>query len=201
MRDSTEPKPTTKTSIRSMPEWLVKQLECGNRFHRLVATFYAHESSGFKSEKVLFKDSGKRGRVDLVIQKDGDIDYIVIIETKWTDWDRLARRGTVDRNLVRHINQVWSYLDGWIRFERNGTSAEVQLQDVERTTALVYPWRPRTAGLSSRIEDALGEWGISVVWFDEAPPENSPAYTSWEALKRGEFGDTGVLKRPSKADP
>ena len=63
---------------------------------------------------------------------------------------------------------------------------------------LVYPWRPGTPGLTEEIEETFGEYAISVVWFDEAPPENTSAGDAWKAVHAGQFGDISVLDRPGQ---
>ena len=211
---------------RRPPAWLLERLNKGNQFHQLVAKFYQHTGEGVVAEKAVTKarvastNEGPKGRADIILWvlysgAESDDQYeaegklgsprpisgVVVIETKWTDWDVLHERGTVAPNLARHRRQVWRYREGWWiprKDEKDGPKVKVDLDEVDRQAAMVYPWKPETPGLADDIEIGMGMEGISVVWFDEPPPEDSPAYASWEALRRGEFGGTAVLRRPSR---
>lgn len=79
------------------------------------------------------------------------------------------------------------YLGGTPRASarRCATGAYPQLESANRQAGLVYPRVPRTAGLRTAIEDNLVEGGISAVWFDEAPPADTPAWRAWRALQTG----------------
>lgn len=158
----------------------------GRLFHALIARFYAHESE-FDPERVLIKAGGRPGRADLFLWAEPDRSFALVIEVKWTDWDRLAGRGTVRRNLASHRRQVWEYLEGRI-FVRRGLSGDsVELEVIDRQAALAYPAVPRTDGLRDTVESELGEWGITTNWFDEPPPADSAGGRSWTAIATGDI--------------
>jgi hypothetical protein len=74
--------------------------------------------------------------VDLALELyDGGtgLPFVVVLEPKATDWDRLAM-ARIRPNVLRHARQVWTYLESLV--ERvAGELAFVQ-------GALVYPRRP-----------------------------------------------------------
>ena len=92
---------------------------------------------------------GRRGRIDLrlVDEEDG---HSVVVETKATDWDRMASH-RVRPNALRHARQLWRYID-----------AELESRQV--LPALVYPNEPDTPGRKKEIESILNERFIQVVW-------------------------------------
>jgi hypothetical protein len=163
------------------------QLRTGKAFHRLVARFYEFESH-FRSEQVLVKATGRNGRADLVLWAEKDHSYVVVIETKNTYWDTLASRSTAKRNLDRHRRQLWSYIDGSVPIDV-GTNDPLDLQSVDRQIGVVYPRTPVTPGLKEQIVKELGDSGISVVWFDEPPSDDTPAWQAWLAMQAGAFDE------------
>ncbi len=158
----------------------------GRAFNELIARYYKYESE-FDSERVLTKASGRGGRADLFLWAEADHSYAIVIETKWTDWDRLQRKGTLRRNLGAHRRQVWSYLNGTISIERGTKGDRAALESIDRQAALVYPRTPRSADIRDIIEEDLGEWGITTLWFDEPPPASTPGGEAWAALQSGEI--------------
>ena len=160
-------------------------VRAGVEFHDRVQRFYEFDSE-FRSETTLIRADKRKGRADLLLlHEEGRA--VVVIEIKNTDWDRLAIRGTLRRNLLAHRRQLWRYLDGALALEplRSEVPPALELEFLERQGALVYPSRPLTAGLDVDIEEVLAEWGLTVVWFDEPPPADSPAGEAWEALAAG----------------
>ncbi len=159
-------------------------VRAGQQFHDLVQCYYEFESS-FISERTLIKASGRDGRTDLLLFVEGE--NLVLAEVKYTDWDRLAARGTQERNLASHRRQLWQYLDGVVEEVKlaDGGSLRLRLQRYERQGALIYPQRPASAGLDVAIEEELGTWGITVIWFFEPPPADSPAHPAWIAMCEG----------------
>jgi hypothetical protein len=108
---------------------------------------------------------GRRGRIDLLLEgldEESGLPFQVVLEIKRTDWDRQAEH-RVAPNVARHRLQVWSYLEPLLERVDNREVAWVQ-------GALVYPRRPQTAGRASDIEQRLGEYGLTVLWYDELPP-------------------------------
>lgn len=158
----------------------------GRAFHELIARYYRYESE-FESERVLTKASGRAGRVDLFLWAERDHSYAIVIETKWTDWDRLQRKGTLRRNLGAHRRQVWSYLDGTLAIERGTQGDSAALENIDRQAALVYPKTPHRDDVRISIEQELGQWGITALWFDEPPAADTPGGKAWAALRSGEI--------------
>lgn len=175
--------------------WLL-EVHKGSRFHDLVQRYYEYESE-FRSEFSLYKASGRPGRSDLLLFAEDDL--VVIVEVKDTDWDILAGRGTWRQNLLRHCRQVWQYLEGELKPE-HVAGPRRRIDELWRQAALIYPRRPTTPGLDADIEAVLtGEitgvaddgtyestaQGISLIWFYEPPPEDSPAYAAWVVMREG----------------
>ena len=92
---------------------------------------------------------GRRGRIDLRLVDD-DEGHAIIVETKATDWDRMAPH-RVRPNTLRHARQLWRYIDA-------------ELEDGAVLPALVYPAEPNTPGRKDEIEAILHERSIQVVW-------------------------------------
>jgi len=158
----------------------------GRAFHKLIARYYEFESE-YTSERVLTKANGRGGRSDLFMWLESDHSDAVIIESKWTNWDRLHRRGNLNRNLGSHRRQVLSYIDGEIWTEKSATGELVELESINRQAGLMYPITPSSNELRQLIEDSLGEWGISTLWFDDPPPSSTPGGSAWAALQSGQI--------------
>lgn len=174
-------------------------VRAGVAFHEVVQKSYEYES-GFKRERFLRKANGRRGFADvfLWLLADDFTNGPVVIEAKFTDWDRLERRGTVTRNLASHRRQVWSYLDGVAEFElEGGERFSVDVLECGGCAVLVYPFTPTTPGLKERIEEELGDgWGIEVEWFDDPGTPGTPGGAAWDALQRGALGEVPGRPRP-----
>ena len=170
----------------SLPRARQALLNDGRRFHELVARYYAYESE-FTPERVLVKASGRLGRADLFLWVEPGRSHALVAEAKWTDWDRIDRRGTTGRNLARHRRQVWSYLEGRIFVRRGLRGDSIELEGVTRQGALIYPSTPRRVGLRETVDAELSDWGIATCWFDQPPPEGTPGARAWEALASGEI--------------
>ena len=90
----------------------VERLTAGQAFHRTVQSAFLAGlagASGFR-ERQWQLIRGRRGRVDLAVEVDGDEQMLVIIEIKGTDWDAIPA-DRVMRNLRRHLRQLQAYLD------------------------------------------------------------------------------------------
>ena len=158
----------------------------GKAFHTLIARYHHYEEQ-IDSERMLTKANGRTGRADIFLWIKPDYSDAVVIESKWTDWDRLQSRGTLRRNLHAHRRQVWSYLDGTISLQRGMTGERIVLPNIDRQAALFYPKTPRSAHVRTSIEEELGEWGITTIWFDDPPPSDSLGGKAWAALQSGEI--------------
>jgi len=151
-----------------------------------VALFYSFDPHSIALEHTLIKANGRRGRADMLLHyPDSDL-RLMLFEIKNTDWTKLDESGTMARNLGRHRRQVWEYLDGQIHF-REAPSTQVDLSEVHRCAAVIYPRTPGNPDLVARVESHLGEWGIMVSWFDEPPiPSTAPwAKRAWRYQQAG----------------
>lgn len=92
---------------------------------------------------------GKRGRIDLRLVDDEE-GHSVVVETKATNWDRMAPH-RVRPNALRHARQLWRYINA-------------ELQGGPVLPALVYPVEPETSGRKEEVEAILHERYIQVVW-------------------------------------
>ena len=95
----------------------------------------------------------RRGRMDLFVDEVGD--FVVIVEIKATDWDRILFRN-IQKNLASHRRQVWRYIDK----HHEGDGLDV-------CAGIIYPSEPKTPGLKERIEQYLNDNGIQVVWYHD----------------------------------
>jgi len=139
----------------------IERLAAGQAFHRRVQTAFLTGlagASGFR-ERPWRLVAGRRGRVDLVVEVDGE-QMLVIIEIKGTDWDKITAARVV-RNLRRHLRQLQGYLDTAIEDMESGTWSGI-------VGCLLYPARPASAEIQAAIEDAAGEQAIMVTWYADA---------------------------------
>lgn len=98
-----------------------------------------------------FPQRTRRGRMDLFVDEVGN--FIVIVEIKATDWDRILIRN-IQKNLASHRRQVWRYIDK----HHEGDGLDV-------CAGIIYPSEPKKPGLKERIEQYLNDNGIQVVWY------------------------------------
>jgi hypothetical protein len=174
-----------------------ERLRAGRAFGELVERFYVYESA-FASERRLVPLKGRGARADLFAWVAPEHREAVVLEAKDTNWDALAARGTVRRNLHRHAAQVWRYLNADVHLD---AKVEVALRHCEVQGALVYSRQPRSHGLRELIETELAAERLSVVWFDEAPPRESPAWGAWAAMGVGSLPSLAELRRQEQLEP
>ncbi|MCK5828462.1 hypothetical protein KAH43_08070 [Candidatus Bipolaricaulota bacterium] len=91
--------------------------------------------------------------MDVFVDDAGD--FVVVVEIKATDWDRILPRN-IQRNLGSHRRQVWKYIEKYTDGDR-----------VDVCAGIIYPTTPKTPGLKERIETYLNEYGLQVVWYDD----------------------------------
>jgi hypothetical protein len=138
----------------------VERLTAGQAFHRTVqSAFLAGPAgaSGF-TERQWRLIRGRRGRVDLAVEADGDEQMLVIIEIKGTGWDAIPV-DRVMRNLRRHLRQLQAYLDTAVEDMEAGLW--------EGIVGALYPGRPASAGTLAMIEAVAGEQAVQVTWYDD----------------------------------
>lgn len=131
-----------------------KALRRGKNFHRKVQTDWLRQSEGeVLVEKVIAKQNGRRGRIDVFVRAGGEL--VAIAEAKATQWDRIATNA-VRRNVSRHARQIWDYIESQLA------------EGKEVSPGILFPRRPRTQQLLHLIESLFEERGIAVVWEDES---------------------------------
>jgi hypothetical protein len=132
----------------------VERLTAGQAFHRTVQSAFLAGlagASGFR-ERQWQLIRGRRGRVDLAVEVDGDEQMLVIIEIKGTDWDAIPA-DRVMRNLRRHLRQLQAYLDTAVEDMEAGRWEGI-------VGALLHPGLPASAGTLAKIEAVAGEHAV-----------------------------------------
>ena len=134
-----------------------EQLRRGKAFRRRVQEDWARTAQGdVHVEKTIpLVPSGtqvRRGRIDLYVSEhDG---MVAVVEIKATDWDRIQH---VQKALSSHQRQTWKYIEQYLDGEQ-----------LEVSAGIIYPTAPSSPGLKERVEGYLNEYGLQVVWFDDA---------------------------------
>ena len=128
------------------------RLKQGKAFHRTVQEEWRQEAEGkVEPEKTVKYASKGRGRVDIMV--DAKERTKALVEIKHTDWDRMTE-GAVRRNALRHIRQVWRYIDA-------------QPNDADGVCpGVIYAKCPGSVARKQQIETLFIEAGIPVVWHD-----------------------------------
>lgn len=133
------------------------RLQRGKRFHRQVQEDWRATAEGeIHPERSIVKPSGRRGRVDILV--DPDESMVAVVEIKASDWDRMAA-ANVRRNVRRQVRQIWSYIESQLE----------QGKDV--CPGIIFPERPNDLERLELIESLFEEEGIPVVWQDETIEE------------------------------
>jgi t-SNARE complex subunit (syntaxin) len=94
------------------------------------------------------------GRLDLFVDELGDL--VSVVEIKSTDWDKVKEKNR--KKLVSsHRRQVWKYIEEYLDIEK-----------IDVCPGIIYPHSPSAPGLKEMIENHLNEYGLQVVWYDDA---------------------------------
>ncbi len=145
--------------ILSGPSQLIR----GKEFQRIVQNDYSQNSKdgvvGIE-EYVSFKNmSGikqKSGRIDIIIHQAAGDDYVMIMEIKATDWDKINPKN-IKHHLCRHSKQLYNYIDKFM-----------EVDDKTVGLAMLYPEPPKKEGLREFIEKcAMEEYSFPVYWYSE----------------------------------
>ena len=130
----------------------------GKQFELLEkAEWHGVRNGRVSFEHALGVGKGRRGRIDILIDELGQDAlgiYETVIEVKATDWDVMADH-RVRPNVLRHARQVMRYVYPFLE------------RGVGVCPAIVYPRAPSSRERRMRIEAALEERWIQVVWYDE----------------------------------
>ena len=133
------------------------RLKRGKLFHKKIQSDWVKEAEGdIKLEKGITKPSGRKGRVDILV--DPDCEMVAIAEVKTTDWDRMTD-ANVRRNAKRHIRQIWNYIESQLA------------EGKEVCPGFIFPKRPKSLNRMRLIESLFEEDGIPVVWDNESIKE------------------------------
>ncbi|MCT4665987.1 MAG: hypothetical protein N4A45_12230 [Flavobacteriales bacterium] len=139
------------------------QLKRGKEFQRIVQNDYSQNSTDEDvgiEEYVSFNNvpeiKQKSGRLDIVIHKAAGEDFVMIMEIKATDWDKIKLKN-INRNLYRHSKQLYNYIDKFMLVD-----------DKSVGLAMLYPESPKNDGLKEFIEKcAMDKYCFPVYWYNE----------------------------------
>ena len=137
-------------------------LKNGKIFQKVVQSDYKVNSIGGDvgiEEHVSFDDlpdiKKRNGRIDIIIHDVSD-DYVMIIEIKATDWDKINQKN-IKRNLYKHGKQLFNYIDKFVNVDNKNVGLGV-----------IYPVPPKTEGLKEFIENiAMDMYSFPVYWYSE----------------------------------
>ena len=134
------------------------QLGRGKAFHKKMQADWLKTAQGIVSkEKTITKPSGRKGRIDIFVDDDGD-NLVAVAEVKNSNWDKMTD-SAVRRNVKRQIKQIWDYIESQLTIEK----------DV--SPGIIFPKRPKDQERMRLIEEMFEEEGIPVVWQDETIEE------------------------------
>ena len=133
-------------------------LRQGKTFHKkMQAEWLATAEGKILIENVITKSTGRKGRIDIFVDDDGD-KLVAVAEVKNTDWDKMTD-SAVRRNVRRQIKQIWDYIESQLAKEK------------EVSPGIIFPLRPKDKSRMNLIEDLFEQEGIPVVWQDETIKE------------------------------
>ena len=134
------------------------QLHHGKKFHKKMQTKWLGTAEGqILIEKAITKPTGRKGRIDIFVDDDGD-KLVAVAEVKNSDWDKRTD-SAVRRNVRRQIKQIWDYIESQLAKEK------------EVSPGIIFPHRPKDKARMKQIEDMFEQEGIPVVWQDETIEE------------------------------
>ncbi len=134
------------------------QLRRGKTFHKKMQTDWLNTAEGkILIEKAITKLTGRKGRIDIFVDDDGD-KLVAVAEVKASDWDKMTD-SAVRRNVRRQIKQIWDYIESQLKMKK----------DV--SPGIIFPKRPKDQERMRLIEDMFEEEGIPVVWQNETIEE------------------------------
>ena len=134
------------------------QLRRGKAFHKKMQADWLKTAQGIVSkEKTITKPSGRKGRIDIFVDDDGD-NLVAVAEVKNSNWNKMTD-SAVRRNVKRQIKQIWDYIESQLTMKK----------DV--SPGIIFPKRPRDQERMRLIEEMFEEEGIPVVWQDETIEE------------------------------
>jgi hypothetical protein len=133
-------------------------LRRGRAFHKKMQADWLGTAEGqILIEKAITKLTGRKGRIDIFVDDDGD-KLVAVAEVKNSDWDKMTEKA-VSRNVRRQVQQIWDYIDSQLAKEK------------EVCPGIIFPQRPKDKARMDMIEDMFEQEGIPVVWQDESIEE------------------------------
>ena len=134
------------------------KLHRGKAFHKKMQVDWLNTAEGkILIEKAITKPTGRKGRIDIFVDDDGD-KLVAVAEVKASDWDKMTD-SAVRRNVRRQIKQIWDYIESQLAKEK------------EVSPGIIFPKRPKDQERMRLIEEMFEEEGIPVVWQDETIEE------------------------------
>lgn len=139
------------------------QLQCGKAFHKKMQADWLSTAEGrILIEKAITKPTGRKGRIDIFVDDDGD-KLVAVAEVKASDWDKMTD-SAVRRNVRRQIKQIWDYIESQLKMKK----------DV--SPGIIFPKRPKDQERMRLIEEMFEEEGIPVVWQNETIEERKARF-------------------------
>ena len=133
------------------------KLSKGKAFHKQIQDSWHKEAEGdVETEKGIIKQSGKRGRIDIIVDAGNETKGLV--EIKNSNWDAMTDKA-VKRNIRRQIKQVWDYIES----QPNNADGVCP--------GILFPNKPKDEIRMKLIEEMFEAEGIPVVWEDETIKE------------------------------
>jgi hypothetical protein len=115
-------------------------LRKGKAFHKKIQADWLETAEGqILIEKAITKPTGRKGRIDIFVDDDGD-KLVAIAEVKKSNWDRMTD-SSVRRNVNRQIKQIWDYIESQLAKEK------------EVSPGIIFPHRPKDKVRMKQIED------------------------------------------------
>jgi len=134
------------------------QLRRGRAFHKKIQADWLNTAEGkIMIEKAITKSTGRKGRIDIFVDDDGD-KLVAVAEVKASDWDKMTD-SAVRRNVRRQIKQIRDYNESQLKMKK----------DV--SPGIIFPKRPKEQERMRLIEEMFEEEGVPVVWQDETIEE------------------------------
>lgn len=137
-----------------------ERLRRGKDFHKKIQKEWLETAQGIiLPEKTIRRLTKRRGRINIFVDDDSNENHVAVVEIKASDWDQMKPKA-VRRNAMRQVRQIWSYID-----------AQLELEAKEVSPGIIFPTRPSDIERLKAIEQIFNNWGIQVVWHDEATDE------------------------------
>jgi hypothetical protein len=130
-----------------------RQLSRGKAFHRLLQSNWASTAQGnVEVEKTITKLSGRRGRIDIII--DAETETVGLIELKHSDWDKMTEQ-SVKRNVKRQANQLWGYI---LSQPNEGDGV---------CPGIIFAQKPQKVGRQVMVEELFWKESVPVYWQED----------------------------------